>query len=79
MRLLGFTEQRYVDVSNSICNMISKFLKDWIEREVKYWSWQYHYSEINTIIRRQTYSFSDNNPMVVIRDIINRANSVLDN
>ena len=79
MPLLWMSEVLRLDTMKSLCCMLDrnfKRKKHWSKvRDVKYWSWQFHYTE--TVEWHIIYSFSDKYPRAIMNEIIERANALI--
>ena len=79
MSLLWMSEVLRVDTMKSLCCMLDrnfKRKKHWSKvRDVKYWSWQFNYTE--TVEGHIIYSFSDKYPRAIMNEIIERANALI--
>ena len=77
---MWYSETYYVDVMKTLCNMLNRMFANKgltqktrsVVRDVKYWSGQYHY--IEKIWNIQIYEIADQSPMLMFKQIIERAN-----
>lgn len=84
---LGYTETYYTDVMKTLCNYLNRLdmkeaKRKWRTdkrahkmRDVEYGSGKYHY--IEKVWDNVTFSIWDKSPMSMIKQIIERANSLL--
>lgn len=67
MMRLWFSEKTYVEKLNLLCEYLNN-TKGWPVREVKYWSWKFHY--IETLDENEFYSASFKSPMDAFDEIM---------